>query len=103
MKIGSEKLYFGEVCNIGVLKTPLKPLLSDSCYEIKTTSEDMFYHRHDYPRLVSGLSMESNIDWRERKDKTVQSQEKRLKWVEGSGELEVWLWKTCAFVSLLQF
>lgn len=62
----------------------------------------VFFQLLGYPRLVSRLSLESDMDLKEKERNIVQEQEELQKTVDGSEELQMLWCRACTDVSVLQ-
>lgn len=102
-KEATKEEVLSEVCNNGVLRARLRQCLSDACSSAKRKARDELFQQVGYQRLVSRFAVSSDVDLKEKKEEIRQAQEKLLKTVEGSDELDMSWWRTCTDVSLLQF
>lgn len=88
-KRATKKKVLSEVSNNDVVKTRRGQLLLDTSSSRKRTAQDMLFGLFGNRKLVSGLSLSTDVNPTESKAEIVQEEKNLLKRLKGSEELEV--------------
>lgn len=100
--MAKEEKLLRELSNNGLLKAPLRKLLSRTSRGRKRSVRVVIFQLFRYQRLSYRFSVARDLDLMENKEEFTQAQEVPLKRMEESEELLMSWWRMCTDVSPLQ-